>query len=109
MAHLRTKRYTDARLRRAMLFALTGVLRDDVKAAPRYTNLLAANACGRELLAKKRKREGLAVLAKAADVPNTSEAKRQAELSARLDSVFALALEKEISATDMLRISPIIH
>ena len=109
MAHLRTKRYTDARLRRAMLFALTGVLRDDVKAAPQYTNLLAANACGRELLAKKRKREGLAVLAKAADVPNTSEAKRQAELSARLDSVFALALEKEISATDMLRISPIIH
>ena len=72
-------------------------------------HLLAANARGRELLAKKRKDSKIAILAKAADIPNTDAAKRQAELSAKLDSVFALALKKEISATDMLRRSPVIY
>ena len=106
---IRTKRYTDARLRRAMLFALTGVKNEDFSALPEYTNLLAANARGRELLAKTRKDSKIAILAKAADIPNTDAAKRQAELSAKLDSVFALALKKEISATDMLRRSPVIY
>ena len=59
--------------------------------------------------AKKRKEAGISVLAKAADVPDTPEAKRQAELAARIDSVFALSLQKEISAADMLRISPVIY
>ncbi len=106
---LRTKRYTDARLRRAMLFALTGAHGSDFGTLPEYTNLLATNSRGRELLAKRRKDAEISILAKAADVPNTPAAQRQAQLSARLDSVFALALKKEISAADMLRISPIIY
>lgn len=109
MSFLKTKRYTDARLRRAMLFALTGVMSEDLAQYPQYTNLLAANARGRELLASKRKTTQIAVLAKAADIPSTPEAQRQAALSAKLDSIFALALKKEISATDMLRKSPVIY
>ena len=105
---LRTKRYTDARLRRAIVFALTGVKSSDFS-APQYTNLLAANARGRELLAQKRKSSSIAVLAKASDIPHTSKAQRQAELSAKLDSIFAMALKNEISATDMLRKSPVIY
>lgn len=106
---LRTKRYTDARLRRAMLFSLIGVLEGDFAVLPKYTNLLAANARGRELLATKRKDAKMVVLAKAADIPNNAEAQRQAELSAKLDALFALALKKEIPATDMLRKSPVIY
>ena len=109
MTLMRTKRYTDARLRRAMLFALTGVISEDFASLPSYTNLLGATARGRELLAKKRKDAHIAVLAKASDVPVTPGAQRQAELSAKLDSIFALALKKEISASDMFRKSPIIY
>jgi hypothetical protein len=109
MELLRTKRYTDARIRRAVMFALSKTNRDDVIALPAYTNLLAANACGRELLAQKRKNAKIAVLAKAADIPSTPDAQRQAELSAKLDSIFALALKKEISPADMLRRSPVIY
>ena len=109
MALLRTKRYTDARLRRAILFALTGTRNDDFGMLPTYTNLLAANARGRELLAQKRKSAKISVLAKAADIPNTPEAQRQAELSSKLNSIFALALKKEISSSDMQRNSPIIY
>lgn len=109
MELLRTKRYTDARLRRAVMFALSKTNRDDVIALPAYTNLLAANACGRELLAQRRKSAKIAVLAKAADIPSTPDAQRQAELSAKLDSIFALALKKEISPADMFRRSPVIY
>lgn len=105
---LRTKRYTDARIRRAILFAMTGVTNDDFAVIPKYTNLLGANACGRELLAKRRKGGSIDILAKAADIPNTAEAQRQAKLSSKLDAIFAMALKNEISATDMLRKSPII-
>jgi predicted nucleotidyltransferase len=109
MELLRTKRYTDARLRRAVIFALSKTNRDDVIALPAYTNLLAANACGRELLAQRRKNAKIAVLAKAADIPSTPDAQRQAELSAKLDCIFAVALKKEISPADMLRRSPVIY
>ena len=105
---LRTKRYTDARIRRAMLFCLTGVRREDINATPVYTNLLAANQKGRELLAAKRKSAGIAVLAKPADIPDTAEAKRQAELSFKLDSIFAMALEKQTDVASIVARSPII-
>lgn len=105
---LKTKRYTDARIRRAMLFCLTGVRREDINATPAYTNLLAANQKGRELLAANRKSSGIAVLAKPADIPDTAEAKRQSELSFKLDSIFAMALEKQTDVASIVARSPII-
>ena len=105
---VRTKRYTDARLRRAMLFALTGVKSEDVCAPIEYVNLLGANARGRELLAKHRKDGGLPILAKATDVPNTRGALRQFELSSKLDAVFSLALVREKAPSELLKTSPVI-
>ncbi len=105
---LKTKRYTDARLRRAMLFALTGVKTDDLSAPIEYVNLLGANSRGRELLARHRKEGGIAVLAKATDVPNTKGAERQSELSSKLDAVFPLALNTEKTPADLLKSSPVI-
>lgn len=45
-----TKQYTNARLRRAALFALCGVSSDAMRQLPLYTVLLAANKKGREYL-----------------------------------------------------------
>lgn len=108
MELLKTKRYTDSRLRRALLFALTGVMTSDVKSFPAYTVLLGANAQGRELLAAKRKTAELPLVTKPSDIPDTSGAKRQRELSLALDSVFSLALQKPTSLTTVAARSPII-
>ena len=105
---LKTKRYTDSKLRRALLFALAGVMTADVKSLPAYTVLLGANACGRELLAAKRKTAELPLVTKPSDIPDTSEAKRQRELSLALDSIFSLALQKPTDLASVVARSPII-
>ena len=52
---LRTKYYTDARLRRALLFGALGVTEQALKETPAYTTLLAANARGCAFLKEWRK------------------------------------------------------
>ena len=81
---------------------------EDLRARPAYVNLLAANKSGRDLLAKKRKECPIRILGKAADIPNTPEAQRQAELSEKLDSIFTLTLERESSAASMIKKNPVI-
>lgn len=103
---VRTKRYTDARLRRAMLFCMTGVTVADIRALPSFTYLLAANAKGRQLLAQRRREGGLAVLAKSADIPENDAAQRQDLLARRLDALFTLATEKPQAASASLLRAP---
>ncbi len=96
-----TKRYTDARLRRAALFCLTGVTAEDLRERPCYTTLLAADLRGREFLSE-RKSCGLKIVTKPSDAPLC----RQRELSERLDSLFVQTLPKPRRADDFLRRSP---
>lgn len=106
--YARTKRYTDSRIRRAILFSLVGVKREDIAELPEYVNLLAANSVGCKLLASKRGKTPFALLSKAADIPQSVLARRQAELSERLDAIFTLALDKERAVADILKKSPVI-
>lgn len=86
-----TKKYTDARIRRAVLYAMTGVCREDLRCGPRYTTLLAANARGCEILSHLRKKEsGIPVITKPADAA-TADA-RQYALSLAADALFTLAM-----------------
>ena len=85
---LSTKRYTDAKLRRALLFSLTEIKRELLCSLPEYTTLLAADAKGRELLSAQRKSVGIKVVTKPADEPARSG---QTEASRRLDAIFTLA------------------
>ena len=107
-SYCKTKRYTDARLRRVMLFSVAGVLAEDVKSPPAYTELIGANEKGRAILAKKRKTANIPIIAKPSDIPNTNGAKRQRELTVALDSIFSLALEKPSSLASVAARSPII-
>ena len=95
---LRTKRYTDARLRRLMLNCLCGVTQKDLSALPAYTTLLAANERGRTLLAEKRKTGDFPVVTKPADAPKES---RQFLLGQRIDAVYAACLERPRSAAEL--------
>ena len=94
---LKTKRYTDAKLRRAMLFCMTGVRRELLKQSPAYVNLLGANSIGRELLSKTRKSAKITIVTKPADAPQVSE---QFKVGERLESIFALSFEKGKSTQD---------
>ena len=96
---LRTKRYTDARLRRAMLFCMTGVTHSLLDKMPEYTLLLAANAKGREILSENRKSDTLNIITKPADVPECG----QKTATEKLDALFTLARKNKLSASEMLK------
>ena len=97
---VRTKRYTDAKLRRAILYSLTGTPATALKAKPEYTLLLAANGKGRELLAKNRKCGTARVVTKPADAPKDTE---QYRLSKKLDAVYSLARKNKYSSDFFLK------
>jgi hypothetical protein len=102
-----TKKYTASHLRRAILFSYFGVTPDEVKSKPLYTQVLAMDDTGKTVLAHIRKSANISVLTKPADLHKLSpEARRQAELSYRADSVYALCSPKVQSADAFLRVSP---
>lgn len=61
-----TKKYTDARVRRTALFAMTGTPEPDTIGLPGYTVLLGANERGREFLKERRKTAAFPILTKPA-------------------------------------------
>ena len=90
-----TKKYTSAKIRRAILFALLGVTKADLDTEPQYTSVLAANATGREILSSVRKNTGnMQIVTKQADAPEC----RQLELSERADALYTLAMPSPQSA-----------
>ncbi len=103
---LRTKQYTDARLRRALLFGVLGVTEEDLRAAPTYTTLLGATERGCAFLKACRSKSDLAdfIVTKPADAPIG----RQQLLGARADSLFTLCLPTPRHAGDLMQRSPTI-
>ncbi len=85
---LYTKRYTDAKLRRAVLFCLCGVTQSLVFDMPLYTTVLGANAKGRKILSEYRKKDGIALLTKPSYAPKES---LQFMAGNRLEALFSLA------------------
>ena len=87
-----TKRYTDGRIRRALLCLLAGVRQADIAAHPAYLRLLGANARGREFLAATAKRRTVPVVTKQSEITALGEAaKRQRALSFAADGLYAIA------------------
>lgn len=104
---LRSGRYTDARLRRALLFGALGVTPDDLRALPDHVILLGANGRGRTYLRewqKATKDDDFRVVAKPADAPRG----RQSVLSAQADGLFTLCYPTSRDAGSLLRQGPVI-
>ena len=88
----KTKRYAYARLRRMVLWAYLGLTPATFPAEVPYLRVLAANATGRELLARMRKTASVPVLTKPADVRRLgAEARKLFALEARAADLYALA------------------
>ena len=106
-AAVSTKKYTDARIRRAVFYAMLGVTREDLERIPAYTLLLGANSCGRTVLSALRHRETvIPVMTKPADAERV--APRQYALSLAADSLFTQALPHPQPAAFFLKKSAVI-
>jgi len=101
------KSYPTARLRRAILFAMTGVTTRDLTTPPGYLALLAADDVGRGLLRAWKGNTPIPIVTKPADAPALSAAAaRQATLTQALDALFAMTLPSVRSADTFVKMSP---
>ena len=108
---LRTKRYTDSKLRRAVLFGMTGVRDKDLDDLPSYSVLLAANEKGRELLSECRKNERpIPIVTKMTDISKLDNdgARRQTELAGFLSAIFTFCQENSSDVGSTQRKKPFI-
>lgn len=93
-----TKRYTNGRIRRVLLYLLAGVKQADLTAHPTYLRLLAANQRGREFLSETAKRRTVPVVTKQREIKALGAmAARQHELAQIADGLYALCFAKPFS------------
>ena len=102
-----TKKYTKARIRRAVWNSYFGVTSSDVRALPKYTQVLAMDDIGRSLLKQIKKISEFAVITKPSSYTEfDNDVIRQAELSHRADSVYGLSLKVPNFGTFPLTFTP---
>lgn len=104
---IKTKKYTDAYLRRALLSGYLGLSRAELNEAPAYTQVLGMNARGEGILSAVRKKSGIPILTKPADYRRLAPAARlAAERASRADSLWCALLRQKGRDTDNNRFSP---
>jgi predicted nucleotidyltransferase len=98
-----TKRYTDARLRRAVIYGMMGVTLEDLRRRAPYVNFLGAKFEGLKFLSDVR---GINVISKPSRIPDDAESKRQAELCLKFDALYTLAMNYPVDVGFFHRQSP---
>lgn len=85
---VRTKKYTNARIQRAILFSMLQIPQNLLTETPQYTVLLAANEKGRAYLAERRRTAVFPIITKPAAPGNAPET--QYRYLAAADSLYAM-------------------
>ena len=107
MAALKGSGYTDARIRREMLYLWCGV--EKIEGMPKYTNLLGFDEKGREYIKEIKRTKRIQILTKPADFDKMQEGAAQAYENALMaDRLFAMCLEKPIPFSDIMKKGPVI-
>lgn len=102
------RRYSASRVRRVLLGGMLWIKMSDCDKLPVYTNLLGANAVGRELLAEIRKTSRLPVVTRISEIKSLGErARAQLELEKRAAGLYALSCDAPQSPADILRAHPV--
>ncbi len=102
-----TKKFTVARLRRAVWYCYLGVTSSDVRTMPQYTQVLAMDKVGSRLLKEIKRTSAFPVITKPASYRHCSdEVIRRMEQSVRADSVFALARKNALRGNFPLLFTP---
>ncbi len=102
-----TKKYPTSRLRRGILFALTHITAEDLRTAPAYTRLLAANETGRLFLSEKRKGMRIPIVTRKTELPEHPHAHRQSEWESRAWALWTLCHPDTVSADLLWKHAPI--
>ena len=104
-----TKKYTSARVRRAIWFSFFGVTSSEVLELPLYTSVLAMDSIGKSILKEVKKISSFPIVTKPSSyskLPNA--AKRQKELSDKADSIFQLTKPRAVPGNLSLLTTPYI-
>ena len=102
-----TKKYTKARIRRAIWNSYFGVTSSDVRELPAYTQVLAMNNIGRSLLKRIKKMSEFPVITKPSSFKEFDmRVILQKDLSNKADSVYALAHKTPYSGKYALTFTP---
>ncbi|MBO5744887.1 MAG: nucleotidyltransferase family protein [Clostridia bacterium] len=97
--------YTDARIKRELLYLWCGV--KDMGRTPEYTSLLAFDEVGREYLSSIRKTSKIPILTKSAHYKSLGQdGKRAFEEALSAESLFAYSLNEPVSVSDMMKKGP---
>ena len=104
-----TKKFTRARIRRAIWYSYFGVTSSEIRALPEYTQLLATDVYGQAILKEIKKVGGFPILTKPSAIDKLPEkTKTQKMLSDRADSVFQLTKNKSVSGNYSLTCTPFV-
>ncbi len=109
LAFSATKKYPESRIRRGILFALTGVRAEDLRSEPAYAVMLAANRTGCLLIGQNREYSGIPVVTAHARIPQTPRARRQDELTQAAFALYTLCLPAPHAADSFLHCSSLIQ
>ena len=102
-----TKKYTRARIRRAIWNTYFGVTSSNVKHLPSYTQVLAMDSTGRSILKRIKKMSSFPVITKPSSYREYSdEVISQKELGNKADSIYGLTLKKANSGRFPLTFTP---
>lgn len=102
-----TKKYTTARIRRAIWYSFFGVTSSIVKELPEYTQVLAMDTVGRSILKDVKKMSAFPVITKPASYEFLSDtAKERKQLADKADAVFQLTKPKAHSGSAALKSTP---
>ncbi len=105
-----TKKYTNARIRRVLLYYLLKISRDILHESPAVTTVLAANKTGCDFLSSHRKSSPLSFITKPAEYRRLDDAARiQYERILAADRLYTLCMNKPVPADHFLRQSPYIE
>ena len=104
-----SKKFTRARIRRAIFNSFLGVTSSQIKELPMFTQLLATDDKGRAILKAVRNQGSISILTKPSDTDALLEtAKLQKKLSDSADSIFQLTKPMPKSGNSALRFTPFV-
>lgn len=104
-----TKKYTTARIRRAVWFSFFGVTSSEVKELPLYTQVLAMDNVGKAILKEVKKISCFPIVTKPSSYSFLSDsAKHQKELSDKADAIFQLTKPNSVPGNLSLVTTPYI-
>ena len=104
-----TKKYTTARIKRAIWFSFFGVTSSDVRTPPHYTQVLAMDAIGQALLKQVKKTTAFPIITKPSSDDFLDEAgKKQKKLSDNADFIFELSKPTSSPADTVMKAKPFV-